>query len=257
MLLQELIGVKAYYTKTANEILRVLDEKYGIRTLGMGRFAVTLGYYSWNHVIKIFPRDDCYMKFLNFVAANPGNPHLPKLILKPKKMSAFFKRDAGDDHYYVAKVEKLVPLDNSDEKELDPMMSVHGFWQLADAAIKGENLENFLKKQKLDPKLAEFVKTAVKITQDGDVECFTDLHFGNIMKRKDGTFVITDPLAGYTDYEASYDRPSHEWKKLSKELMTMLMPRSLYRDDAVVGRPKKGQDDHITQAVDFLSKALK
>lgn len=251
MLLTELTGVKAYHSKTGEEILKALEDAHGIKVLGKGRFAVTLGHPSWDYVIKVFPRDDCYVKFLDFVSRNQPNINLPKIIMKPKKMTTFFRRNSGHDTFYVAKIEKLEDLNREDYKELKPMFE-HNFFRLAADAIKADSFDRFLKSHGLSRGIhGNLVETIVKITQDGDADCFTDVHFQNIMRRRDGTFVVTDPLGGHTDVEA--EMGYMQLKKFSQELSTFLDTSGIW------GKPVQGpvKKDQLSIAADFLSKAMK
>lgn len=235
MLLNELIGVKKYYSSTANQILMMFDDN-SIK-VNSGRFGLTLSHSSWKHVIKAFPQDDCYMSFLDYVAKNQSNPHLPKIILKPKKMTAFFKRNVGNDTFYVAKIEKLSSMTGSEVNKLSKLNS-NGFIKQATKAQEDGTFDSFIESKDLG-NFKKLIETAIEVVNDNETDCFNDLHSGNIMKRSDGTLVITDPLGGYTKSEAE-DRYL-QINKFSKELYSILSASGIWGD--VVDGPKRATKD--------------
>lgn len=196
MLLTELTGIKSQKGKTAYEILNLLKKEHGIK-MASGSFGMVLTHPSWDHVVKFFAKDDCYMTFVDFCLKHKS-PHLPAFKKKPTKMSAFFKKEASKaalDKFYVVKIEKLQPLTFDDYREIFPLVTVKFREQYQDV-IGTSKEDEFLKSQKVDPKLKDLANIIFELFETKTSGCFMDLHEGNFMKRGD-TFVIVDPYAGW------------------------------------------------------------
>lgn len=201
MLLQELVGVKAQKSKTAYEILDRLKKEHGIQ-MKSGAFGLVLIHPSWDHVIKFFVKDDCYLKFVNYCLKNPS-PHLPDFKRKPTRLSAFFRQADSPyffQKYYVVKIEKLDPISEQEHRELYPLLFPD--FHHAYAEVIGTKQEDaFLEKHKV-LKHKELANVIFELYEQKVGGCFMDLHEGNFMKRGD-KIVVLDPYATFNTKEDS------------------------------------------------------
>jgi hypothetical protein len=110
MLLNELTGVKDKAKMTATDILRTLKAD-GIK-MASGSYGLVLMKPDWDHVLKLFPYDHCYLRFIDYCIQHP-NKHFPKFKKPATPMHAFFSRTEGKkkiDKFYAVKIEKLKPI---------------------------------------------------------------------------------------------------------------------------------------------------
>jgi len=149
----------------------------GFELLGSGGFANVYERPGYPWVFKIFTGDTAYLSWLEYVTANQGNEHVPKLRGKP------FKINNGT---YAIRMEKLTPLPGNftDDPLLDAVM--YGGLPLT---RKSESTITDLG----HPDLLAVLKAIMKIAYSNK-NYNTDLHRYNLMMRGN-TPVITDPLA--------------------------------------------------------------
>ncbi len=146
-------------------------------------------------VIKMYATDTAYDSFLSHAKGDANNPHHPRIFQRGRIPIG----KTGQKHINVLRMEKLEPLAHD-----HPIMA-----HLQNGIIG--NAENVLERLKsghydsLKDAYPEFHKSLHKMARnmvgDGSVNptASFDLHLGNIMQRKDGTPVITDPLVSYHD----------------------------------------------------------
>lgn len=102
MKLDELLGVKKFYDFDLEQVLKSMKN---YKEEGRGTFSVVMG--SGNEVIKFWISDSAYDAFINYVIANPSK-YFPKLLSKPKNLSAFFRRPENfPDKIKYVRMEKL------------------------------------------------------------------------------------------------------------------------------------------------------
>lgn len=213
MLLQELLGVKALKNKTAGQILKQIKAKNGV-TMYRGVYGIVLSHPEWDHVLKLFPKDDCYMDFLKFCKTH-SSPHLPKVIKGPIELTPFFL-DKNEQpvknlisKYHAVKLEKLAPFPKEQGTEMYNAAfiictdgNLHAAYR---QALKDGNVDAVLKSY-TDAykehgrvtnlkKYKSFLDMMVKALDSMDKgKCKPDVHIGNLMLRGK-TIVIVDPYS--------------------------------------------------------------
>lgn len=155
-------------------------EKRGFKVLGGGHFSTVLGKDGYNKVIKVSHKIDNWIDYIRWAHAR-GTQFAPKVYS--------FKRIKGKKaDFTVAVIERLeytldqAPKDHA-MKILPGLLSTAHYTGHAMAAKFSDILA---------PGLLTFVKDIIaKFGEDR-----FDFHNGNMMLRKNGDFVIIDPIAG-------------------------------------------------------------
>lgn len=166
------------HTRVAHE----LSIYGGARELGSGIAATTIARPDDNSpVYKLYSHDPGYEKFLAHARENQDNPHFPK-IMAVGKVPLNKEKTL---HLRGVKMERLQPL-SPDHPLHDMMMD-----RFSGFAGSSSNVKKHLESNtELKEKYPKFHKT---LNDLADRSHYLDLHPGNIMQRKDGTPVITDP----------------------------------------------------------------
>lgn len=158
----------------------------GFKLVARGASAIVLS--DGTTVIKIGPTKDCWLGFAK-KAQETNNPHLPKI----EDIQII-------GNHYLAKVERLY--DVSDNFFKHPLYRKIASWLVVNANWRTPRevyLGDFTKGQilkmanQLDVEEPEIVK-ALELIKGSKGGCNFDLHPDNIMKRKNGTLVMNDPL---------------------------------------------------------------
>ena len=189
--------------KSPNQTIRWL-RKNGFKQIGRGWFAVVFAKAGHNRVVKISTaQDDCWIAFAQYAQTKTNNPHLPKI--------PWIKRYQGDRHgiaqeFFITIIERLDPLNDQTIPRITDKGVLFGIMLFANLDFSTvDSIEDAYNNQPglsmaNDPEIITkyrnhpFIKTVQEINRlPGD--CTSDLHSGNLMIRKDGTVVITDPLA--------------------------------------------------------------
>jgi len=175
-----------------DELNRPLNQEAATLILKNGGWENTAsGYYGdiytkpgANYVLKLFDtRDRAYTAFVNLVLVNP-NPHFPKFIGKPIKVTP---------RYYAIRMEILQNVEKVSGVSLGTYIhfKTNGIPSNPNAIFHTyyEDTMDYLDKH---PSL----KDALDLIIDNLIPQFSsDLHWDNIMARPDGTWVIIDPVA--------------------------------------------------------------
>lgn len=241
MLLTELTGVKHLYKKTRDDLFDMLAAK-GIKCIGSGKYGTVFSHDSWNYVLKIMEDDPHYLAFVDWALKHPSI-HFPKFVKKPLQMHTFHTRRKRDARrMWVVKIEKLYPIQN---KQLIAFLvrnlenaATHA-WRKHNGYAESEPNPNY-QMEMPDGTVEKGVSWATMFERfpwleslgltyanfwDAGAGC-PDIHSGNIMQRKDGTIVLTDPVwEGETPYQA-YDK----WVKSEMDMYA-----DEYDDDTVSG----------------------
>lgn len=166
----------------------------GYKHLGKGGMGDVFVKPGSNYVLKLFASNDkAYLDFVKMVKAN-NNPHFPKFIGKLIKVTS---------GYYAIRMEELVHKNVGEdlkliewyinEKSKGPYISDES---LADSklSIERDYWNKFEKLTQKMPKLKEALDLiAIDLVYFGGH--FNDLHDENVMFRKDGTLVLSDPVS--------------------------------------------------------------
>lgn len=163
----------------------------GAKVVGSGAFGAVALHPHKNVAYKIY-KDQAYDKFAHYAAANQNSdPHLPKIHALGKLK--------GSSHFRVAKMEKLEPLaqDHPVRKHLFTYNKYYSNNSRPEYDGPSDQVEEKLTKTEHGRKFAAAYpsvhKSLLNIVRNHRDHWF-DLHDQNIMQRKDGTPVITDPV---------------------------------------------------------------
>lgn len=187
---EQLQGVKKYHNLTWDE-LKLELKKYGINSIGIGGFGEVFHKTGWDHVVKVFEKDNAYLEYVNFCIQNPNNPHYPKFIKKTMNMHQFHTRmGQSSKMMQIVKIELLQPL-------LDEWYSDN----LQDLYVQYKKQIRQLNDNQMDAQLDKYNKPQLKsllISIDRIIQHLPKYHldiwFDNIMQREDGTIVLSDPV---------------------------------------------------------------
>lgn len=180
--------------------------------LGEGAFAQVFSHPKWNYVLKIFPNDDCYLRFIRYVMKNPRDC-FPKIIGAPQRIYPQFIRRLDWDHVYIVRLEKLEPLWGGDRNKMRDILQLAkdiAYFNKALVTVSDPNEETSLNENlrdskrdiadliQDDPSKKEFIETVLELSGKQNPifsNCVADLHIGNVMRNASGAWIITDPFA--------------------------------------------------------------
>jgi hypothetical protein len=204
MKLNELVGVKQYKQLTLPQLIQKVMEENGFSPAGTGSFGMVFRRGDDPFVYKIFLRDGCYGKFMEYAKKNPM-VYFPK-VHAFKSLSAFWKRlpEHVDERLYIAKVEYLVPVydgaagSTSGDWRIKALLSNIRTAKYEDMSFS--EIKNLVKTDNAEASspeklqyIAEFIYTWLTLV-DNFSECTTDVHSGNIGRRPSGSYVLMDPV---------------------------------------------------------------
>ena len=147
---------------------------YDIDVKGLGRAGTVFKRLNDPYVIKIFHDDPDYMKYIKYVMDHQNNPHVPKVRGKLLKIN---------DKTYAIRTEELQPYVAVDGNEEDLLRSINDNTTWIDLVD-----DTYIRLEL--PLLHKLFSDLAKIYGSNQS---TDLIPSNIMRRNDGTIVITDP----------------------------------------------------------------
>lgn len=209
-IIAELTGVKKYHNLNADNLIRQLSADTGLNLLGRGMYGYVLESKDPNWAYKFFRPDQAYLSYLKFIENNPS-PHYPRIKQAPKMMRAFHKRYSVEaDYYYVVLVERLLPIKGYDEdfdffSELayNDMNHVPRTYPPPESKQENEGDYTFAQMAESLPWIKS-MHTALHNISRALPNFSLDLNSGNIMQRKDGTYVIIDPIADEWQAQQQY-----------------------------------------------------
>lgn len=217
MLISELTGIHNHPLKKLvdkaeghEELIKLMnDHGYKESIIGSGGYAIVFDKPGKPWVYKLFQETDIgYLKFYQYAKNNQSNPHLPKILGKPLKVKFSGAKQHLNKNYLLVKIEKLLP---AIIHKLNPSFNLI---QLILSGLEKYNT-NQIKLMKDSNDASDFnlfqnymymleehsnllrVLEWIANNRDKDQGIFTDLHHDNIMQRKDGTMVITDPYSSF------------------------------------------------------------
>ena len=188
-LLKELLGIKKYSTDTISNFLNQGIESGSIKVRS-GSFAFVVIPKDANYVYKVWTVDPGWEEYLAYIQDHPGDPHLLRVMSRTRNIPFTFKRPSNFDvDMKIVKLEKLRELS---EDESDSVIDLrNALDRMIVSKLNSTDIPGILKTSGTDLDLS-FIRTTVDVLQ----KCNgfkSDLHGENVMKRADGTLVITDP----------------------------------------------------------------
>jgi hypothetical protein len=183
-------------------------EADGGQLLGQGRYGQVLYHPDWPYVIKLFPQDDIYLKFIRFAYSNP-HVSFPKIYGPPKSVVPRWTRTLRWSKVYVARIERLYePKDWDDHRRtvnfLDKYIDIifqklSGKSTISDVDSMSETLA-LVERRLKDPNIRN-VAEGLYLLKQNNIPGVLDLHENNLMYRANGQLVLIDPLwEGSTPY---------------------------------------------------------
>jgi hypothetical protein len=191
-------------------------QSIGAKELGSGVRASVLESPKKDSVIKIYSKDTAYNNFLDHVKTDKENPHLPKILQRGKVPLD----KTGENHLHIVRMENLKELDQNHElKDIIP----HG---ITDPPSRVKSQMESGKYDTLKKRYPDFHKAIYDLASKHEKNgSYIDLHLGNVMQRKDGTPVITDPMINWGDDQS--DRTVTPSKQFSEPLNTGQLRRAV------------------------------
>jgi hypothetical protein len=170
-----------------------LDEqmnRLGWKEVGSGMYGIVYANENKSYVLKITKDyDSGYEHYVNVIHRFP-NKHFPKI-------SDMKKLRIGKRNYYIYLIEKLITIPTITGDKIAEYFdtAIDAYFGVSRSQMDRElNLYFHNRVPKVianDPSMRE----ALYIVANKQGKVFSDMHGGNIMKRKDGTIVITDPYS--------------------------------------------------------------
>lgn len=163
------------------KIFDLIGNESAVKRLISNQKLSSNGFYSevyevGNYILKRYRDDKGYDLFLDFVAKNKPNTHLPKI----------YDIMSSDKDTYVL-MEKLYHLDEDLSFQLD-----EAFYNMGIEEVHPLDWEFFNLGKSFDSTL----NLLVDLLPEEECNIVWDMHPRNVMRRWNGTLVITDPLAG-------------------------------------------------------------
>jgi hypothetical protein len=211
MNINELTGVKQYKDMQLPDLITKVMADNGFEKLGAGSFGVAYKRPKDDYVYKLFVEDSAYAKFIEYSMKNPS-AYFPR-VDGYKSLSAFWKRAPRqlDERLYVAKVEFIMvgrSLQHEFQVIADHIYSIFSgieYWLSKDSTT--EEIESYIidaiadyEIEGISPalvnKLVDFIDTIRNFSGATDIDfpAAVDIHPGNIGFRKNGEWVLVDPV---------------------------------------------------------------
>ena len=175
-----------HYQNRYTDFYEALQEQ-GWHRRGEGSFSDVFFNSKKNYILKVNIRPDRAFAWFAFLTKKFPNPHFP--MIGNMKL---YKH--GPEKYHIYLIEKLDPIDETpDMNDLVSLMDNYA------ANWRQFELEKF--KKWYEPSTVDYLETHPKLREALEIiggyskGHMIDIHNKNVMKRTDGTLVITDPLA--------------------------------------------------------------
>jgi len=191
--------------RTFNDVLKDF-EKSGGKVLGQGSNGTVLYHPKWKSVLKIFYHDVPYLTFIRFAMKHPRKS-FPVLLDKPRSITPNLKRKRDQDGMYVVRTERLEPITKEEFLDIDFYLyyGKTDFANVPDNYVWEKTKEKIKDIEKKYPTIKTLLDDYDFLMSSGP-QWTKDINQNNIMKRKNGEFVLADPLwEGETPYQ-THDR---------------------------------------------------
>lgn len=195
MNLFELVGVKRYRDYDLQQLIQAFSTESGYELISRGRMAYAFGAPGRNEVLKVWRKDTAYEHFVALAHEWHRNKHVPRFFTLVKELTI---------HGLKLKYVRMERLEQANSFKLDgrsystskltegltDALSFHAGKQL-------EDVEAYMKTLKgSGPQLRFYLQTATTLIYEMvEYGAQDDLKQDNLLKRADGTPVITDPGA--------------------------------------------------------------
>lgn len=162
------------YDAAWNQFVFELEE-LGFKRLGRGAYGVVFEKPGYPWVFKIFDSDPGYFAYFNFAKEHQNLSAVPRIKGKYIRIN---------DSTYAVRMEKLYPLNENEYHNL--LKTLRKLFR----NIHDETYKDIL--AELEAEWPD-IKEVIDLLPSLGIR-YVDLHNENIMKRADGSLVITDPL---------------------------------------------------------------
>lgn len=169
-------------------------EASGGEVLGVGSHATVYSHPSWNYVLKVYPNDPVYTKFVRF-AYQHNDSVFPKFYGLPQKIVPEYTRPQTMARLYLVRMERLHPIDGKLAKTiLDNLYSAVHYLTYPNQEEDYYTTRNLIpiRESLKDPKIKQFYEGCKNLLkfQGGAL----DMASNNVMKRENGELVFADPF---------------------------------------------------------------
>ena len=204
-------------------------------------------------VIKLYSADSAYDSFLSHAKGDADNPHHPRIFQRGKVPLG----KTGKKQLNVLRMEKL------QELKPDHPIRAHlkdGIMGSPDSVLQAFDSGQYDSLKAAYPEFHKSLHNLARHLVSNNTRYSAthfDLHLANVMQRKDGTPVITDPLVGYEAEEDGRPRAVSAAKAPvgTNTLKNALRPQITPPINTALARKwAKGNDLMAKQARDFLAK---
>ena len=195
MNLFELIGIKRYQDHDLKQLIQAFSTEGGYELISRGRMAYAFCASGRNEVLKVWRKDTAYEHFVELAHAWHRNKHVPRFFTPVKELTI---------HNIKLKYVRMERLEEVDSFKLDgrsytALSLTEGLTDTLnfDPNEQLEEVEAYMKTlQSSGPELRFYLQTAVSLIYEMvEYGAQDDLKANNVLKRSDGTAVITDPGA--------------------------------------------------------------
>jgi hypothetical protein len=195
MNLFELVGVKRYRDHDLQQLIQAFSTESGYELISRGRMAYAFGAPGRNEVLKVWRKDTAYEHFVALAHEWHRNKHVPRFFTPVKELTI---------HGLKLKYVRMERLEEADSFKLDgKTYSIASLTEELtdslsfDADKQLEDVDAYMKALKgAGPELRFYLQTATSLIYEMvEYGAQDDLKASNLLKRADGTPVITDPGA--------------------------------------------------------------
>jgi hypothetical protein len=143
-----------------------------------------------NYVYKLWTEDDAYDEFVELCQKNQHLPFIPKFYKRKDIKNVFLRNESSPDTIKVLKMEKLKSIPEN----------IVANWPAFNKACNEYEYDDGMFNVLIDDKkFLIFVKEVIFGWLKNQSETEIDFsHYGNIMLREDGQYVLTDPFVSNT-----------------------------------------------------------
>lgn len=179
-------------------------KKSGGEILGEGTFGIVLTRPEWKFVLKIFVRDDAYLRFVRFAIKNPRKSY-PKFYDVPRRIKTNISSTPDDkgktrdiEALYVVRVEKLLPITSLEFSDIQYYLvnKSSNSW----SSYPPKTMNELRRIERMYPGIEELNDDFIYVIRGITNKKNMDWKRENIMKRESGEFVLSDP---FYDYDTS------------------------------------------------------